>query len=114
MKQAGWTVRICDTEADLAIAADCQPDDVVISTDSDMLAYGSVSILWRPISKYLVLVYKLVDVCQQLGLSRDHLTTLAVVSLNDYNKNIYSLGPATNCSIIKRLDAQGNTQAKRK
>ena len=108
MKQAGWTVRICDTEADLVIAADCQPDNVVISADSDMLAYDSVSILWRPISKYLVLVYKLADVCQQLGLSRDHLTALAVVSSNAYNKNIYSLGSATNCSLIKSLDAQGN------
>ncbi|KAI7821857.1 hypothetical protein BC939DRAFT_197878 [Gamsiella multidivaricata] len=30
MKQAGWTVRICDTEADLVIATDCGPDDIVI------------------------------------------------------------------------------------
>ncbi|KAI7831428.1 hypothetical protein BC939DRAFT_185770 [Gamsiella multidivaricata] len=106
MMQAVWTVRICDTEADLAIATDCGPDDIVISADSDMLAYGFVCTLWRPIPKYLVLVYKLADVCQQLGLSRDHLTALAVVSSNDYNKNIYSLGPATNYSIIKSLNAQ--------
>ncbi|KAF8976403.1 Rad2 nuclease, partial [Haplosporangium bisporale] len=106
MKQAEWSVRICETEADVAIAVDCQPGDIVISADSDMLAYGSVSTLWRPISKYLVLAYKLADVCQQLGLTRDHLTALAVVSSNDYSRNIYSLGPATNYSIIKSLDAQ--------
>lgn len=112
MKQAEWSVRICETEADVAIAVDCQPEDIVISADSDMLAYGSVSTLWRPISKYLVLAYKLTDVCQQLRLTRDHLTALAVVSSNDYNRNIYSLGPATNYTIIKSLDAPGNAQAK--
>ncbi|KAI1287156.1 hypothetical protein EDD11_010487, partial [Mortierella claussenii] len=104
MKEAGWSVRICETEADVAIAVDCQPDDIVISADSDMLAYGSVSTLWRPISKYLVLEYKLTDVCLQLGMTRHHLTALAVISSNDYNRNVYSLGPATNYSIIKSIN----------
>ncbi|KAG0203766.1 hypothetical protein BGX28_004082, partial [Mortierella sp. GBA30] len=71
-----------------------------------MLAYDSVSTLWRPISRYLVLAYKLEDVCQQLELTRDQPTALAVVLSNDYNKNIYSLGPATNYSVIMNLDAQ--------
>ncbi|KAG0013179.1 hypothetical protein BGZ82_002274, partial [Podila clonocystis] len=106
MKQAEWSVRVCKMEADVAIAVDCQLGDIVISADSDMLAYGSVSTLWRPISKYLVLTYKLADVCLQLGLTQNHLTALAVVSSNDYSRNIYSLGPATNYSIIKSLDAQ--------
>ncbi|KAG0041804.1 hypothetical protein BGZ83_001285, partial [Gryganskiella cystojenkinii] len=33
MQQAGWSVRICETEADVAIAVDCQLDDIVISAD---------------------------------------------------------------------------------
>ncbi|GJJ77583.1 hypothetical protein EMPS_09942 [Entomortierella parvispora] len=45
--KAGWTVRICETEADVAIAADCRPEDIVISADSDMLAYGTIYTLWR-------------------------------------------------------------------
>ncbi|KAG0074293.1 hypothetical protein BGZ92_003449 [Podila epicladia] len=106
MQQAGWTVRICETEADVAIAIDCQPEDIVISADSDMLAYGSISTHWRPISQGQVLVYNLTDVCLQLGLTREHLTALAVVSSNDHNRNIYSLGPSKNCTIIKSLDAQ--------
>ncbi|KAG0000528.1 hypothetical protein BGZ80_006346 [Entomortierella chlamydospora] len=88
MKQAGWTIHVCQTETDVAIAVDCQPDDVVISQDSDMLAYKSVSTIWRPISGYLVLEYKLTDVCQQHSLTRDHLTAIAVVSSNDYTATI--------------------------
>ncbi|KAF8929937.1 hypothetical protein BGZ47_000819 [Haplosporangium gracile] len=103
MLQAGWTVRPCETEADLAIALDCQPGDVVISADSDMLAYASISTLWRPISKGLHLVYELIDVRRDLGLSPAQLTALAVVSSNDYNKNVYFLGPAINYSIIKSV-----------
>jgi 5'-3' exonuclease len=82
--------------------------DVVISADSDMLAYASTSTLWRPMSRDQFLVYKLSDVLRELGLSRAQLTALAIVSSNDYNKNIYSLGPATNYSIIKTLPGQGN------
>ncbi|KAK3821500.1 MAG: hypothetical protein J3Q66DRAFT_152665 [Benniella sp.] len=106
MVQAGWTIRECETEADVAIAVDCQPNDVVISADSDMLAYASISTLWRPVSRDQFLVYKLPDVLRDLGLSRAQFTALAIVSSNDYNRNIYSLGPSTNHSIIKTLHGQ--------
>ncbi|KAG0090272.1 hypothetical protein BGZ93_009379, partial [Podila epicladia] len=85
---------------------------IVISADSDMLAYASTSSLWRPISKDLFLVYGLDDVRQELALSPAQLTVLAVVSSNDYNKNTYSLGSATNYSIVKNLQGNGNTPAK--
>ncbi|KAF9078924.1 hypothetical protein BGX23_005752, partial [Mortierella sp. AD031] len=42
-----------------------------------------------------------------IGLSRTQLTTLAVVSRNDYDKNIYSLGPVTNFSVVKTLQGNG-------
>ncbi|KAF8945884.1 hypothetical protein BGZ52_009221, partial [Haplosporangium bisporale] len=45
MIQAGWRVQTCETEADVAIAQDCHSGDVVISVDSDMLAYSTVSTL---------------------------------------------------------------------
>ncbi|KAF9344664.1 hypothetical protein BGX26_004059, partial [Mortierella sp. AD094] len=106
MKEAGWTVRLCETEADLAIAQECKPNDVVISADSDMLAYSTVTTLWRPVSKGLILVYDLEDVCRTLSLSRAQLTALAVVSGNDYGKNIYSLGAVTNYSIIKTIQGK--------
>ncbi|KAI7826005.1 hypothetical protein BC939DRAFT_447508 [Gamsiella multidivaricata] len=85
-------------------------DDIVVSADSDMLAYPSVSTLWRPISKNLILIYKISDICEVLGVSRIQLTALAVASNNDYGKNIYSLGPATNFSIIKTIKKQGKYQ----
>ncbi|KAF9347811.1 hypothetical protein BGX34_002874 [Mortierella sp. NVP85] len=71
-----------------------------------MLAYASISTLWRPISRDQFLLYKLSDVLKELGLSRAQLTALAIVSSNDYNKNIYSLDPTTNYSIIKALPSQ--------
>ncbi|KAF9536987.1 hypothetical protein EC957_009129 [Mortierella hygrophila] len=100
MRHRGWTVDVCETEADLAMAQDAQPDDIV-SKDSDMMAYQSVKTLWRPVSNNLILAYKLPDVLATLGITRTQLTALAVVSRNDYHKNIYSLGPAANFSIIK-------------
>ncbi|KAG0057380.1 hypothetical protein BGZ83_010839 [Gryganskiella cystojenkinii] len=104
MTRAGWKVQTCATEADVAIARDCQPGDIVVSADSDMLAYSSISVLWRPVSRSLIFVYNILDICQILGMSRIQLTALAVVSNNDSGKNIFSLGPATNFSIIKSIE----------
>jgi len=110
MQDAGWTIRPCETEADVAIGSDCTPDDVVLSTDSDMIAYPTIFKLWRPISNSLLLEYTMADICTLLNLSRAQLTALAVVSSNDYNRNIYSLGPATNLSIFKSFESHGNIQ----
>ncbi|KAK3826555.1 MAG: hypothetical protein JOS17DRAFT_832663 [Linnemannia elongata] len=100
----GWTVLICTTEADLSIAQSIQANDVVISKDSDMLAYGSVVTLWRPVSNNVILEYKLPDLLRTLSFTRAQLTALAVVSRNDYHRNIYSLGPASNFGIIKKIE----------
>ncbi|KAF8942564.1 hypothetical protein BGZ47_006358 [Haplosporangium gracile] len=97
---------LCRTEADIVIAADCQPEDTVLSQDSDFFAYDSVSTIWRPVGKrdeVKVLEYKRAAVLAQIGLSTTKLTALACVSRNDYNKNIPSMGLATNYSIIKDL-----------
>ena len=107
MQQAGWKMRICETEADVAIARDCEPGDIVVSADSDMMAYRTVSTLWRPISKSLILVYKLEDVRRTLKFSEAQLTALAIVSGNDYGKNIYSLGAGSNYSVIKAIKGKG-------
>ncbi|KAG9067630.1 hypothetical protein KI688_012415 [Linnemannia hyalina] len=34
MRHRGWTVDVCETEADLAMAQDAQPDDIIISKDN--------------------------------------------------------------------------------
>ncbi|KAF9117299.1 hypothetical protein BGW39_002363, partial [Mortierella sp. 14UC] len=106
MEDKGWTLGDVKTEADLAIAIDAQPGDTIISADSDMLAYASIRTLWRPVSKGLILSYVVSDLLQVLGVSRSQLTALAVVSHNDYNRNIPSMGPVTNFSIIKSIDGE--------
>ncbi|KAK3843693.1 MAG: hypothetical protein J3R72DRAFT_107685 [Linnemannia gamsii] len=50
MRGKGWTVIEAETEADVAIALQAQADDIVISADSDMLAYETIKTLWRPVS----------------------------------------------------------------
>jgi hypothetical protein len=109
MQELGWTVVICDTEADVRIAREAQINDIVISKDSDMMGYASVKNLWRPVSDNCIPVYKITDVLLTLGISGTQLTALAVVSRNDYQRNIYSLGPAINFSVIKEIGSrQGN------
>ncbi|KAG0195929.1 hypothetical protein BGX28_000359, partial [Mortierella sp. GBA30] len=113
LRSEGWTVIECATEADIKIASDCTPDDIVISSDSDMLLYKNVKTIWRPICKRRFLVYHMPDVLITLGITRTQLTVLGVVSHNDYNRNIYGLGCSTNFSIISDLqgtDAEAMVQ----
>ncbi|KAG0247706.1 hypothetical protein BG011_001049 [Mortierella polycephala] len=49
------------------------------------------------------LVYDVPDAVRTLSINRPRLTVLGVVTRNDYNRNIHSLGSAINFSIIKAL-----------
>lgn len=49
LRNNGWRAFICLSEADTAIAFECQPNDIVISGDSDMLIYDTVVTIWRPL-----------------------------------------------------------------
>ena len=109
LQQNGWQVQVESTEADLAIARDCAPGDLVVSGDSDMTIYCTVDKVCRPISRGRFLVYDLQDVVTTLGISRIQLTVLGVVSDNDYNKNIRLLGSATNFKIVKELAGSGKS-----
>lgn len=64
-----WVVKVCTTEADIGIAQDAQPGDIIISTNSDMLGYASIITLWQPVSQNLILVYSLPDLLATIGLS---------------------------------------------
>ncbi|KAH7048842.1 PIN domain-like protein [Linnemannia elongata] len=107
LRERGWDVVECPTEADTKIAEDCHPGDVVISSDSDSLVYRNISVVWRPISGGRFLVYNIDEVLSTLSLNRNQLTVLGIVSYNDYNKNIYGLGCATNYGIIKGFTEEG-------
>ncbi|KAF9979205.1 hypothetical protein BGZ73_004091 [Actinomortierella ambigua] len=100
-------------DADTAIATDCQLQDVVLSQDSDFMAYDSVMTLWQPVrdrDSIKILEYSKAEVLNRIGLSITRLTALICVSHNDYNKNIPTLGIATNYSIVKDLPNAGNTK----
>ncbi|KAF9918007.1 hypothetical protein FBU30_000411 [Linnemannia zychae] len=88
--------RLCRTEADIAIAADCQVHDIVLSQDPDFFAYESRN-------EVKVLEYNKVSMLTHIGLSTTQFTALASISSNDYNENIPSLGITTNYKVIKDL-----------
>ncbi|KAI7819359.1 hypothetical protein BC939DRAFT_267411 [Gamsiella multidivaricata] len=71
-----------------------------------MLLYQHISIIWRPISRGRILAYNVPDVLTTLGINRTQLIVLGVVSSNDYNANVPSLGCVTNFSIIKQLKGE--------
>jgi|SRR5690554_3445255 len=96
LRHAGWSVVECQTEADIKVARDFMPGDIVLSRDSDMLMYESISTVWRPISAGRILVYDEPSALAALGINRTQLIVLGIVSKNVYNANIPSLGCATN------------------
>ncbi|KAG0196239.1 hypothetical protein BGX31_005523, partial [Mortierella sp. GBA43] len=103
MRGQGWNMVECPFEADPVIATDCRQGDIVVTRDSDALVYKNIETIWRPTSKGQMLVYDLPAVLSSLNLTRDQLTVLGIVSKNDYESNIISLGPATNFKIVKNL-----------
>lgn len=109
MRNQQWSIILCSTEADLAIAIESQPGDIAVSKDSDLLVYKNIETIWRPITKDRLLVYHVPDILGTLGLSKSQLTALGVVSRNDYDSNIAFLGPETNYDIIKGLDGRGKS-----
>ncbi|KAF9966593.1 hypothetical protein BGZ70_001851 [Mortierella alpina] len=83
---------------------DCTPNDIVVSIDSDYFGYRSVNAILRPFrGEYRK--YDVAQVTAHLGLSRDQLTALCIVSKNDYTSNITKLGPETNLKLISKLRA---------
>ncbi|KAF9107458.1 hypothetical protein BGX29_006325 [Mortierella sp. GBA35] len=70
-----------------------------------MLVYTFITTVWRPISKRLFLKHNLATLLQDIGLSRIQLTTLAIVSFSDYNRNVHPWAQ-TNYSIVKKLVEQ--------
>ncbi|KAK3810077.1 MAG: hypothetical protein J3Q66DRAFT_391248 [Benniella sp.] len=106
LESKNYTVVVCPTEADVQIARDCQPTDVVISGDSDLLLYSKINTVWRPMRRNQLLCYDVEQVVKTLGISKQQLMALGIVSRNDYTRNIPSLGCATNYGVIKNLKDQ--------
>ncbi|KAI1297000.1 hypothetical protein EDD11_007313 [Mortierella claussenii] len=52
MANKGYDIVLSRTESDIFIAAECQPNDAVISGDSDLLFNKTVRVVWRPVGSY--------------------------------------------------------------
>ncbi|KAI7825697.1 hypothetical protein BC939DRAFT_123916 [Gamsiella multidivaricata] len=100
----GWNVCRCRSEADTCIGSICQQQDIIITRDSDSLIYSNITTIWRPFSRNRYLVYNIPELLRHLQLSRAGLTTLGVVTQNDYGKGIHKLGVKTNFMIILALE----------
>ncbi|KAG0295653.1 hypothetical protein BGZ98_001276, partial [Dissophora globulifera] len=103
LRSQHWHVVECPTEADVEIGRVCGPNDIVVSGDSDLIMYKKVHEVWRPWSKGRFLQYRIDDILKTLNLCQAQWATLGIVSANDYNKNLYGLGIASNFSIVKDL-----------
>ncbi|KAF9970467.1 hypothetical protein BGZ65_011098 [Modicella reniformis] len=78
---------------------------VVVTSDSDFLAYGGIHQILRPLphSRNYGL-YCLNDILQAFGFSSPHqLVALACVSANDYGKNVPGFGIKTNAKLVKGI-----------
>ncbi|KAG0220495.1 hypothetical protein BGW41_007888, partial [Actinomortierella wolfii] len=107
MSNKGYNIVLCPTEADVLIAAECQTHDAVVSCDSDMLFYRNIPVFWRPVGYYKsrrFIKYKKSAILETLGLSPAQLTALAILSGNDYIKNIPYLAFETNLKLIKDFE----------
>ena len=106
MSNEGYDIVLCPTEADVLIASECQPQDAVVSCDSDLLFYKSISTVWRPVGSYKArqfVPYEKSALLEALGLSTTQLTALAILSGNDYVNNIPHLAIDTNAKLIKDM-----------
>ncbi|CAO3571066.1 unnamed protein product [Mortierella alpina] len=103
LQEQGWVVILSSCEADVEIARDCQEGDVVLTTDSDFLAYSRVQTVWRLVTRTELLVYDIPKLLKTVGLTRAQLTALCIVSKNDYDSNVLRLGTITNFKLLKSI-----------
>ncbi|KAF9280726.1 hypothetical protein BGZ68_007048 [Mortierella alpina] len=104
--RAGITVCECRSESDTCIArVSTAGPHVVVSGDSDLLAYRTIDRVLRSIPRTSDFGwYKKEDILRTLELPTDlHLVLLAIVLKNDYGSNIKGLGIVRNCNIIRQI-----------
>ncbi|KAF9943497.1 hypothetical protein BGZ70_005878, partial [Mortierella alpina] len=106
LAQAGVVVCQCRSESDTCIARlSTAGPRVVVTGDSDLLAYRTIDRVLRSIPKTTDFGwYTKDDVLGALELPTAlHLVLLAIVAKNDYGDNVKGLGIVTNCKIIRRI-----------
>lgn len=108
-REAGWSVYVCDGEADVTIGGLHLADhDFVVSGGSDLLFYASVASVLRPMKRGLFHLYRQEVIFETLKLRHVQWQTLGIVSGNDYD-NIRDMGIIRNFEIIRKI-AANNTE----
>ncbi|KAG0330696.1 hypothetical protein BG004_002032 [Podila humilis] len=103
----GYEITLCDTAADVKIAADCSHHDAVVTGDSDLIIYKNVPSVWRPMRGFKSRMYWLYErnaVLETLDIRSNQLMALAITSGCGYTGNIPTLGFKTNRKLIKNME----------
>jgi hypothetical protein len=110
--QTQFTMCKCISEADICIARLPTHDRrrIVVTADSDLLAFQSVTEVLRPLPHSRSFgLYRRDDVLRAFGFtSSSQLVALACVSSNDYGKNVRGFGLRSNVKIIKGQSSAQN------
>ncbi|KAI8348805.1 hypothetical protein B0O80DRAFT_462328 [Mortierella sp. GBAus27b] len=102
MKSKGYDIVLCQTEADVLIATECNPKTPscrVIATCSFTRRFQKSGA--RGSRRFVP--YEKTSLLQALGLSSTQLTALGILSGNDYVSNIPHLAIATNRKIVQTM-----------
>ena len=80
-------------------------DAIVVSRDSDMMAHFNVKLVGKPWvaqgNKLMLNVYSTKSIARRAGVSKTKLKLLAIVSGNDYSKNVWDWGIFNNLRAIQ-------------
>ncbi|KAG0318367.1 hypothetical protein BGZ99_005713, partial [Dissophora globulifera] len=104
LRTLGWTVCTCRGETDVCIASLPGQATTVATSDSDFLFHHVPNVLRQdPNDKTSFRLYNTPQILLQLGITRHMWTTLAIVTNNDYTRNVRRYGVVTNLAVIKSL-----------
>lgn len=88
-----------------------QKVDYVLSSDSDILAYGcpsSIISINSQLQNVDVIYHN--ELLEKLNLTYDEFVDLCIMFGTDYNKNIFKVGPETSFNIIKKVRSIDNIE----
>ena len=110
LRDQGWDARVAPFEADVQIAKDVLPQDLVIANDGDFFGYRTVNTIVKPISNDRFLLYDVNKVAEAMEISRAGLTAFMVVNKNDYDDNIRQIGPTISLRLIQKIESSRESQ----
>ncbi|KAF9973521.1 hypothetical protein BGZ65_009213, partial [Modicella reniformis] len=111
LRRHGWNVHVCPHQADSHIGQSFSDpsttdDAVVVTGDSDLIAYEGVRTVVMPVGRsYELTVFTKSDLLSSLDLpSERHLLVAAITTKNDYLDGIKWVGIKRNIDIIRDMD----------